>query len=244
MDDKTFTELGLKLSICPTQHLWPNPDVEFSAQGDNIIAKGLHWSRNHFAADWMRDHTAKTLADLAAVEGDKTLSQMGKADKQKLLAAKAKAAIENSKAVAQAKEVSERQLAKWEKEFESHLKPATTPHAAAVYAKLWDRCHELQDAERQVWLNKHAADPTFASALLTAPTAVTGLKPNEVKFLREQFEKAVHPEGADGRCLTLQVLDDLDHGARNAINKICQAAGVNAHELVYADAAAMAKDVA
>ena len=137
-----------------------------------------------------------------------------------------------------------RQLAKWEKEFESHLKPATTPHAAAVYAKLWDRCHELQDAERLAWLNKHAADPTFASALLTAPIAVTGLKPDEVKFLREQFEKSVHPEAAEGRSLTLQALDELDRGARNAINKICQAAGVKAHELVDADAAAMAKDVA
>ena len=71
----------------------------------------------------------------------------------------------------------------------------------------------------------------------SAPTAVTGLKPDEVKFLREQFEKSVCPEVAEERPLTLQALDDLDHGARNAINKICQAAGVKAHELV--DAAAI-----
>jgi hypothetical protein len=64
MDDKTFMEMGLKLSICPSQHLWPKPDVEFFTQGDAITAKGLHWSRNHDAADWMRDYTAKVLADL------------------------------------------------------------------------------------------------------------------------------------------------------------------------------------
>jgi hypothetical protein len=58
MDDKTM-EVELKLSICPTQHLWPNPVVEFSTQGDAITAKGLHWSRNHDAAAWMRDYAAK-----------------------------------------------------------------------------------------------------------------------------------------------------------------------------------------
>jgi hypothetical protein len=112
-----------------------------------------------------------------------------------------------------------------------------------VYAKLWDRCHELEGAERLVWLNKHGADPTFASALLTAPIAVTGLKPDELKFLRVQFENAVHPEVVEGRSVTLRALDDLDRGARNAINKICQSAEVNAHELVDADPA-MAENAA
>ena len=239
MDDKTFAELGLKVSICPMQHLWPHPNVEFSTQGNAITAKGLHWSRNHDAATWMRDYTAKALAELAAVDTDKTLSPVGKAENKKLLAAKARAAIEKSNAVAQAKETSKRQLAKREKEFESHLKFATTPHAAAVYTKLWDRCNELQGAERLIWLNRHAADATFASALLSAPTAVTGLKPDELKFLREQFEKSACPEAAEDRSLTLQALDELERGARNAINKICQAAGVKAHELIDADAAPM-----
>jgi hypothetical protein len=138
--------------------------------------------------------------------------------------------------IAEAKETSARQLAKWSKEFESHLMQATTTHSAAVYAKLWDRCHGLEGPERLAWLGKHAADPTFASALLTAPPAVTGLKLDELTSLRERFEKVVHPEAAEERPLTLQALDDLDRGARNAINKICQAAGVKAHELSDADA--------
>lgn len=95
----------------------------------------------------------------------------------------------------------------------------------------------LQDVtERLAWLNKHAADPDFASALLTAPAAVTGLKPGEPKFLREQFEKVVHTEAAEDRPRALQALDDLDRGARNAINRVCQAAGVRADELSDADA--------
>jgi hypothetical protein len=231
MNDEMFTKLGLEVSICPTQHCWPNPTVEFRTEGDSICARGLHWSRNHEAADWLRDYTARALADLAAVDADETLSPVGKANKKKPLAAKAKAAIEKSKELAQAKEISGRMLAKWEKEFESDLKQATTTHTATVYAKLWDRCHELQGAERLAWLKSHAADPTFASALLTAPTAVTGLKSDELTFLREQFEKVVHPEAAEDRPPTLQVIDDLDRGARNATNRICQAAGVKPDEL-------------
>jgi hypothetical protein len=231
MDDKAFRELGLKLSICPTQHRWPRPDIEVFTQDGAVTAKGLHWSRNHDAADWMRDYTAKVLTELTAINADKTLSPVGKTDKKKLLAAKAKPTIEKSKMLAQAKDASKRQLAKWEKEFESQLKPATTPHATAVYAKLWDRCHELEGAERLAWLNKHATDTTFVSALLTAPAAVTGLKPDEFKLLREQFEQSVQPEIVENKSLTLLSLDDLDRGARNAINKICQAAGVKAHEL-------------
>ena len=123
----------------------------------------------------------------------------------------------------QRKKSSDRQLAKWASEFDSHLELATTPHAAAVYSKLWDRCHELQGAQRLAWLGKHATDPTFASALLTVPIAASGLKPDERKFLREQFEKSVCPDAAKERPFTLQALDDLDRGARNAINKICQA---------------------
>jgi len=66
--------------------------------------------------------------------------------------------------------------------------------------------------------------------------AVTGLKPGEPKFLREQFAKVVHTEAAEDRPRALQALDDLDRGARNAINRVCQAAGVRADELSNADA--------
>ncbi len=97
----------------------------------------------------------------------------------------------------------------------------------------------MQGAERLSWINKHSADPTFASALLTAPIAITGLESDELDFLRNNFEKVVHPEAAEERPLTLQALDDLEVGARNAINKLCQAAGVKADELGSAGAEAV-----
>jgi len=235
MDDETFTKLGLEVSICPKQRRWPKPTVEFRTQGDVICAEGLHWSKNHEAATWLREHTARTLANLATIDADETLSPTGKANKKRLLAAKAKAAIEQSKALVQARGTSAKQLEKWNKEFEGHLEQATTTHTATVYSKLWDRCHDLQGAKRLAWLHRHGTDPRFASALLTAPTAVTGLEPNELRSLRERFEKAVHPEAAEDRPRTLEALDDLDRGARNAITRICQAAGVTADELVDAD---------
>jgi len=236
MDDETFAKLRLEASVCPKQRHWPKPTVRFCVEGDIITAKNLHWSCLHDAADWLRDYTAKALTDLAAVDADDALSGTGKGNKKKVLAAKVKADIKRSKAIVQAKETSGRQLAKWQTEFEAHLKQATTTHTATVYSKIWDRCHELRGAERLAWLHRHATDPTFASALLTAPTAVTGLKSDELVFLREHFEKAVHPEADEQRPLTLQALDDLDRGARNAIEKICQAAGVEADGLSDADA--------
>jgi hypothetical protein len=57
--------------------------------------------------------------------------------------------------------------------------------------------------------------------------------------LKAGAEKVVHPEEAEERPLTLQALDDLDRGARNAINKICKAAGVKADELSDRHAALM-----
>ncbi len=53
MNDETFTTLGLAVSVCPTQRSWPAPDVEFGTEGDMITATGLHWSRNHEAANWL-----------------------------------------------------------------------------------------------------------------------------------------------------------------------------------------------
>ncbi len=231
MNGETVTKLYLEVSICPKQRTWPKPTVEFGTEGDMITAKGMHWSRNHEAADWLRDHTAKTLADLAAIDANENLSAMGRKDKKKRLVAKAKAAIQQSKALAQAKETSGRQLVKWQTEFKAHLKQAATTHDAAVYSELWNRCYRMQGAERLAWLSKHATDSPFASALLTAPIAITGLESDELGFLRNNFEKVVHPEAAEDRPLTLQAIDDLEVGAQNAINKIWQVAGVKANEL-------------
>ena len=231
MDDETFTKLGLEASVCPKQRTWPKPDVEFRTEGDSIRAEGLHWCRNHEAADWLRDYAAKVLADVASIDADDRLSTVGKKDRKRRLAAQAKEDIQQSQALAQAKETSARQLAKWDQEFQSHLKEATTTHVAAVYSELWNRCYKMEGAERLAWLNKHATDPTFASSLLTAPTAITGLKSEELHFLREQFEKVVHPESAEDRPRTLEAQDDLECGARSAIKKICGAAGVKPGEL-------------
>ena len=69
------------------------------SQGDVITAKGLHWSRSHDAANWLRNYAANVLDDIAAIDADKRLSPIGRAERKKQLAAKAKATIEKSKAI-------------------------------------------------------------------------------------------------------------------------------------------------
>ncbi len=104
------------------------------------------------------------------------------------------------------------------------------PREARAHTPLFIECHTRHKSEPPGLLR---AASLFS---LTTPTAVTGVKPRELDFLRDQFEKVVHPEAAEERPLTLQALDDLDRGVRNAINKICQSAGVKADEVINADA--------
>lgn len=172
------------------------------------------------------------------------MSEAGKANKRKQLAKRARDTIAQSKVLAQVKEVSERQLQKWDRELDERLKLAVTSHDVLVYGKLWDRCSALQGAERLAWLNSHAFDPTVASALLTAPAALTGLKKDELALLRSRFESSINPQAAEERPLTLGMLDDLDRSQRNALNRICEAAHVKLHELDAVDPGTKEKEKA
>ena len=91
---------------------------------------------------------------------------------------------------------------------------------------------QFEGARRLAWMDENASDLVFVSALLTAPVALTGLKQEELRFLRNDFEKAVAPEAADERPWARQALDELDRGTRNAVNKICEAAGLKSADLV------------
>jgi hypothetical protein len=242
MDNREFLETALRLAVCPSEHKWPRPEVSITRDGDGngFIAAGLHWQRAHDAAAGLRDLATRAINDVTAVNADKSLSPEGKRAKKRQLAKWAKVALEQSKITAHARETFERQLAKWDDELNRKLSLATTAHAATVYQELWKQSREKKGAERLAWLNQYAADETFASALLTSPLAVTGLSADEMKFLRSKFEAAVAPAVAAQRSLTARALDEIDAGTRNALTRICEAAGLPADliETAQADAAA------
>ena len=133
MDDKSFLEAGLKLSICPSESRWPRPNVHLTRNGDRFIAHGLNWEFVHQAVQWLREHATNTIAEVNAVNADKNLSTTGKRDKKRMLVRKAADAIQKSKVVAQAKDSTERQLSKWNEAVDAKLKLAVTAHTATIY---------------------------------------------------------------------------------------------------------------
>jgi hypothetical protein len=232
MDDQEFLLTGLKLAICPSESKWPQRETSFTRQGDQFIASNLHWDRAREAAAWLRERVASALAEIHNVDNDQHLSVEGRKAKKRALDAKAQKEIEQSKVVAAAKDSSERALTKMDKEIDDKLKLAVTPLTATIYNSLWNKCQTLEGARRLAWLHQNAGDATFVSAMLTAPTALTGLKKEELRSLRTWFEETSAPGATEERSATQMALGDLDRGGRVAISKICEAAHVKAEELI------------
>ena len=188
-----FQSLKLKALICPEQARWPSPDVQLALKGIVWTAKGLHWEKLHASADEARDRVAKAWAEMDEIDRDRDLSFEGKVRRKRRLAAEGIADFEKSRALAEAKKVSERQLAKWNEQSGLTIKPAANIHEAAVYSKIWDKFDALKGASRMAWLQKHGDDPIVASALLTAPACVSGMSDTEIAFLRKKIEQHVCP---------------------------------------------------
>ena len=77
------------------------------------------------------------------------------------------------------------------------------------------------------FLEKNAADPTIASAILTAPQALSGLNDTELARVKRKAElHALSPEVAEAKASTEKVLAEVERGCRQAINTIGQRVGL------------------
>jgi hypothetical protein len=212
MDDKTFAEHGLKLSICPSQARWPEPHV-------------LHWQKLHATVDEARERVGQASAVFDAIDKDGDLSPEGRARKKRKLALEALAEFEKSQALASAKKAVEKQVNAWAEKTGLAIKTPTNIAEAVIQSEI--RAHVGNMKESKLgFLEKHVTDPVVASAVLGAPGFLSGLKENEIAFVKERVEKHVSPEIAEAKVATVQAMQQAEHGWERAMAKIGERAGL------------------
>jgi hypothetical protein len=212
MDDKTFAEHGLKLSICPAQTRWPEPKV-------------LHWQAVHRCADQARERVAQTWAAMDEIENDADLSTEGKARQKKKIALEALAEFQKSKTLTVAKQAVDRQLDAWAEKTGLSIKTPMNFTEAMVAAEV--RAHLAATKDNRLgFLEKHATDPVVAGAVLGAPGFLSGLNENELAFVKKRVEQHVAPEIAGARDATLKAVEEAEKGWQRAMAKIGERAGV------------------
>ena len=99
MDDKSFEDLKLRMTIVPGQARWPAPEY-------------LHWQRLHAAVDEARERVSQAYAQMDKIDRDAELSRDGKYRQRREAAAQAVADFEASKTLARAREAVESAVAK------------------------------------------------------------------------------------------------------------------------------------
>jgi hypothetical protein len=212
MDDKTFTEHGLKLSICPAQARWPEPKV-------------LHWQALHRCADEARERVAQAWAAISEIDADKDLSSEGKARRRKKVTDETIADFERSKTLISAKDAVERQVAKWEEQTGMTVKPPTNVAEAVVYSEIRAHLAAIKGSKLG-FVERHVSDQRVASAVIGAPPFLSGLTDAEVAVVRNRIEQHLAPEIAEARDATLKALEHAEQGWQRALDKIGERAGL------------------
>ena len=99
MDDKSFEDLKLRMTIVPRQARWPAPEH-------------VHWQRLHEVVDEARERVSKAYAQMDEIDRDADLSRDGKYRERREAAARAIADFEASRTLARAREAVELAVAK------------------------------------------------------------------------------------------------------------------------------------
>lgn len=90
-------------------------------------------------------------------------------------------------------------------------KPASNIAEATVHAQIRDRLAALEK-DRMAFLEKNAGDPVVASAILTAPSFLSGLNDGELAPVKHKVERHISPEIAEGRLDPWGVQNPLNGG--------------------------------
>ena len=99
MDDKSFEDLKLRMTIVPGQARWPAPEY-------------LHWQRLHQVVNEARERVSKAYVQMDEIDRNADLSRDGKERQRREAAAQAVADFEASRTLARAREAVESAVAK------------------------------------------------------------------------------------------------------------------------------------
>jgi len=220
MMDEAFS-LRLQASIAPASIRWPT--------------KIEHWDRMHAAVQTARSGVSRALAAMDRVDQDTHLTPEGKQSARAQVAAEALADFEKSAALTNAQTAVARQLQRWAAKIDDVVKVPADAHGVALHAQIRDRVVHMTREERLTFFQKHSGDPLVASALLTAPSFISGVTESEAAMLRSKMEKVgLSPEVLEARDATQKALADTERSWRQAMNMISERGGLKKLEPVQA----------
>ena len=75
-------------------------------------------------------------------------------------------------------------------------------------------------------VERHMSDPRVASAVLGAPSFLSGLTHAEVAVVQNKIEQHVAPEIAAARDATLKGMKEAEQGWQRAVDKIAERGGL------------------
>ena len=204
MQDLEFNALRLRASLCPgLETEWEKPEV-------------MHWVCLHKHAHELRDRLAKALMAIEAIERDKHLSAEGRRTAKEKLATQTLDALEQSESLRKAREAVAAQMLRWQEKVAVHVKPPSDHVEAVMFAQVRERFGGMKEG-RIAFLQEHAAEPTIAAALLSAPPFLSNLSEAELALLHNEIEKKfLTPEIVASKAKVEKALLETERGLRAA----------------------------
>ena len=116
-------------------------------------------------------------------------------------------------------------MEKWNHKLGLTVKAASNIGEAAVHMQIRDRLAAMKEG-RMAFLEKSAADPVIASAILTAPYFLSGLSDAELAMLKHKVERHVSPAVVEQRDASTNAIREVEAGWQRAQDVIAQRAGL------------------
>jgi hypothetical protein len=212
MDDKSFDELKLKMTIVPEQARWPEP-------------KFTHWEKLHSVANEARSRVAKAYAALDEIDRNPDLTPEGKAKARAKLAEQVVADFCKSETLEKARSAVANQMQRWNAKVDEHIKPAEDPGTAATYMQIRDHLNDMKEG-RWAFIDKHISDPVVVSAIFTGPAFLSGLSDVELGLIRQKIaQRVLSPEVAEAKAAAEKAMLAAEKGWARAVEVIAQRGG-------------------
>ena len=218
MNDKEFTELQLRASICPGLEVeWDPPGYQY-------------WIDLHDAAKELRTVVGHVRAGVAAIENDRDLTPDACRRKKHELARQTMEQLEKIPSMEKARASVAAITAKWQAKIDSVLtKPEADDAATAtLFWEVRDKFANLKDERaRMAWIQRYGNDPLVPSALLHGPAGLTGLSEAERALLVNKVEALADPKITEAKAKVTRALAELERAHRAAPALVAQCAGLD-----------------
>jgi hypothetical protein len=147
----------------------------------------------------------------SAIDHDADFSREGNQRRKRKIAAQTIADIQALDTLERAREAVSAMQDKWAAKIGLVLKAPADASEAVLHWEVRDRFSSLKDeAARMCFLERFAADPQIASALLTGPAGLTNLSEAERAMLKTKVESHTPAEIIEARSATAKALQEVE----------------------------------